>query len=369
MTANIPFDREAFFTALIRGLGMEPTPWRLEFFRTWAKFENTGAGYNPLATTRTAPDVAVHSNWNDNDGVPVKNYASFDDGVRATLQTLRLSYYTLVLESLRQQKILAGAGDQLRKWGTMGFAAQADSQALKVYAPTRLDRLPVPHAITLGYLAAWPPYYTAERPHLGVDFGCPAGTPVRSPYLNPTTVRAVHRVDANDRPLDGWGNGTLGNIIVLDLTDTRFFAGFAHLSRIDVVPEQVITAGQIIGLSGESGYTDGAHLHLQHTVHDSFSRDAETENPLAGMVTSPGVPPPHTGPWVPDNTDLWGMIQSLNAGVLAGDASILERLARIEAAASGTLPPDIRARLESVETTNGQIMEALVAIRQALGGI
>ncbi len=287
MTANIPYDRTAFFSAVLRGLGLEPTPWRLEFLNAWARYENTGAGYNPLATTRASPTVRWHSDWNENGGVPVKNYSTFDDGVRATVETLALPYYTKVRASLAAEQIIPGAGEEIRdSWGTVhyGEALIAGGGAVRKYQPTRIEGPPVPHDITLAYLGTWGTYYTPERPHLGVNFGCPEGTPFVSRYLNPTRVKAIHRVG------DGWGDGSFGNMLVLDLEDTEYFAGFAHLSRIDVRVGDVISPGRQLGLTGATGFVDGAHLHLQHSVDQNFSRAARTENPLSGLVVV--EPPP-----------------------------------------------------------------------------
>lgn len=40
-------------------------------------------------------------------------------------------------------------------------------------------------------------------------------------------------------------------------------SGYAHLSTIVVFPSQWVKQGQFLGLSGETGLTYGAHLHLQ----------------------------------------------------------------------------------------------------------
>lgn len=194
------------------------------------------------------------------------------------------------------------------------------------YKPTRVTGAPVEgFELTLGYLDLWPPYYTAERPHLGRDYGCPTGTPVRNPYLNPVRVKAVHKVDANNKPLDGWGDGSLGNIVILDMEDTEFFGGFAHLSRIDVQPSQVLSPGQVIGLSGATGTVSGAHLHWQHSADQNFSRAAKTEDPMRGLVTEAPA------------DDLRESLNNLNAAVIdirdagaARDAALDSRLKGIE---------------------------------------
>ena len=39
-------------------------------------------------------------------------------------------------------------------------------------------------------------------------------------------------------------------------------SSYLHLSKINVKVGDVVERGQVIGLSGDTGYTEGAHLHL-----------------------------------------------------------------------------------------------------------
>lgn len=211
------------------------------------------------------------------------------------------------------------------------------------YKPTRVSGPPVDgFPLTLAYLATWPPYYTEARPHLGRDYGCPDKTPVKNPYLNPVRVKAVHLVDAQNKPLDGWGDGTLGNICILDMEDTEFFGGFAHMSRIDVKPDQVLSPGQLIGLSGASGFVDGAHLHWQHSADVNFSRSAKTEDPMSGLVGTVTL--------VDVNNSLTNLSNVVGADRLAG-------IARDEAMAR---------ELAGIAKTNLDILKALGALSNAL---
>lgn len=149
-TANTAYDRDTFFEQLIAKLGLSFTQWRLNFFREWARFEGTGAGYNALATTQPGGMVPLSERakwgiyptdpyWNDNGGNPVKNYVSLAAGVLATYQTLTNGYYPKILETLQAQKVYSGTGANVRTWGTMGFADMLDAGGIK-------DALPVPEA-------------------------------------------------------------------------------------------------------------------------------------------------------------------------------------------------------------------------------
>lgn len=212
----------------------------------------------------------------------------------------------------------------------------------KVYLPVRVTGPPVRgFPVTLGYMALWPPYYTADRPHLGTDWGAPHSTPAYCIYLNPTRVLAVHRVDAANQPLDGWGNGSLGNCIIFDIgyivgQATEYYGCYAHMSRIDVKPGDIVTPGQMVGLTGDSGYTDGAHIHVQHSVDQNFSRDAKTEDPMRGLDV---LPPQPSTPYVPTLADVAASLANLNAATIGirdegieRDRKLDTRLAGIEAA-------------------------------------
>ncbi len=85
--------------------------------------------------------------------------------------------------------------------------------------------------------------------HPGIDFACPEGTPVRA-CADGTVVSAGPA-------------GTAGNMVCLDHPDGQR-SRYLHLSRWDVNAGDDVTRGQQIGLSGNTGYTEGPHLHLDY---------------------------------------------------------------------------------------------------------
>lgn len=111
------------------------------------------------------------------------------------------------------------------------------------------------------------PDYPAEG-HRGTDYSCPTGTPVKE--------QAGGKVEAVHSPGDGWGDGSFGNIVVIDHVGTPWYSGYAHLSRIDVTPGMLLLPGAVVGLSGATGRVTGPHLHHQLTKNASFPADITT---------------------------------------------------------------------------------------------
>ena len=110
-----------FFENVCSSLGFYASPGRLRWFNEWAKWEGTAAAYNPLATTQDWPNATVFNSSN------VRNYATFADGVGATVKTLTNGYYPLVLQSLKEERVVPGVSANIRTWGTTGFADVLDA--------------------------------------------------------------------------------------------------------------------------------------------------------------------------------------------------------------------------------------------------
>lgn len=87
----------------------------------------------------------------------------------------------------------------------------------------------------------------AQRPHYGLDFRVPSGTPVAA--MNKGTVLLA-------RPLY-----FEGNCVVID-HGQGLLTLYLHLSEIKVKEGENVTAGQDIGLSGGTGRATGPHLHV-----------------------------------------------------------------------------------------------------------
>ena len=87
------------------------------------------------------------------------------------------------------------------------------------------------------------------RFHNGIDYGMPVGTPI--------LAAASGRVFA----VGNNGRYQYGRYIVIKHTD-NFFTLYGHLSRESVIVGQLVNQGDIIGHSGNTGFSTGPHLHL-----------------------------------------------------------------------------------------------------------
>lgn len=95
----------------------------------------------------------------------------------------------------------------------------------------------------------------AENRH-AIDFTAPIGTPV-------VAARGGILMQAEGRFPDTPGHLDEANFVRI-LHDDGSMAVYAHLQRgsIEGVPGQPIVAGQVIARSGNSGYSNGPHLHF-----------------------------------------------------------------------------------------------------------
>ena len=89
--------------------------------------------------------------------------------------------------------------------------------------------------------------------HNGVDFGIAMGTPVKS-----MAGGVVVGTGNTDNTCPG---ASFGKWILID-HQNGLVATYAHLSTIKVSAGQKVSPGEIIGYSGNTGYSTGPHLHV-----------------------------------------------------------------------------------------------------------
>ena len=93
--------------------------------------------------------------------------------------------------------------------------------------------------------------------HKGIDFAVPVGTPIRA-VANGYAFRAGWENEKDHKQGFGlrvWQQFTYSG--------REFYAWYGHQNVLTIKEGDLISAGQIIGLSGNSGHSTGPHLHIQ----------------------------------------------------------------------------------------------------------
>ncbi len=104
------------------------------------------------------------------------------------------------------------------------------------------------------------PILKMYRPHLGIDYGAPAGTPVQTIGSGRVVFAAF--------------SGGSGNLIKIQHTN-GFETMYMHLSRILVHAGEHVEQGQTVGLVGMTGLATGPHLDFR-IVQNGTYRNFET---------------------------------------------------------------------------------------------
>ncbi|MGB9609149.1 MAG: murein hydrolase activator EnvC family protein, partial [Minisyncoccia bacterium] len=112
------------------------------------------------------------------------------------------------------------------------------------------------------------------KPHNGLDIGVPIGTPV---YAADDGI--VMAVDNNDRNF--WTKYQYGKYVLIK-HQNNLATLYAHLSTWIVSKGQEVKRGQLIGYSGNTGYSTGPHLHFG--VYWQPSIILKSISPAAGLV-------------------------------------------------------------------------------------
>ena len=112
------------------------------------------------------------------------------------------------------------------------------------------------------FAARNPSVYSGRAFHPGVDFGVPRGTPIYAPLGG--TVRATGNTDLVP------GCFSWGKWILIDHAN-GLATLYAHLDHIGVQPGQRVATREIIGYSGNTGFSTGPHLHFTVYVAEAVS--------------------------------------------------------------------------------------------------
>lgn len=161
-------------------------------------------------------------------------------GKQAALQTVRTARVKLEEDVKAMQKQQAKISSELGAPLPSGVTVHGSGRFI----------WPVHGPITAPFCErrAW------EACHPGMDIGVPTGTP-------------IHAADGGVVKIAGWVGG-YGNYTCIQHTAT-LSSCYGHQSALKVRVGQAVKQGQVIGLSGSTGFSTGPHLHFEARVNGS----------------------------------------------------------------------------------------------------
>ena len=131
--------------------------------------------------------------------------------------------------------------------------------------------------ISSGYsLHRLHPVHGTVRPHTGVDYAAPTGTPVLS--IGDGTVLSA-----------GWGKGGAGNMVKIR-HNSVYTTAYLHLSKMAVKAGQRVSQGQVIGYVGMTGTATGPHLDFRVWKNGSPVNPLKLESPPAEPLRAENRP-------------------------------------------------------------------------------
>lgn len=94
------------------------------------------------------------------------------------------------------------------------------------------------------------------HPHNGIDLAMPIGTPLRA-------------IKNGIIKIADYGNLNAGKTVFIKTENGTTFI-YGHLSKFTVKNGQYVKVGDLIGYSGNTGFTTGAHLHFGVKIGDKY---------------------------------------------------------------------------------------------------
>ncbi len=143
-----------------------------------------------------------------------------------------------------------------------GYAGPASFACI---LPPEVGALSSPYGDTEGRKSA----------HRGIDYStcwCEQ-YPVRTPFGGKVTYAGDH--------------GVYGGVVVIENQGWQVF--FAHLNAAQTAAGQIVSAGDVIGLSGNTGrYTSGPHVHMEMRECDLETGNCTSRDPTEALLPGQG---------------------------------------------------------------------------------
>lgn len=136
-----------FYKEILDGLDAPHTPENMKFLYAWRQAEGGSAKNNPFNTTKKWEGDSPYGK----NVAGVKNYQTVQDGIDATIKTLKNGYYDCIVNGLKNNigalKISQSCDSSLKTWGTHG-STDLVTQVINQY---ERGSKPKPKPIEKGY--------------------------------------------------------------------------------------------------------------------------------------------------------------------------------------------------------------------------
>ncbi len=109
------------------------------------------------------------------------------------------------------------------------------------------------------------PLFNTARPHLGIDYAAPTGTPVYAA--------------GDGRVVESDSNDSMGNYVVIQ-HDGTYSTKYLHLKKRSVKVGDRVTQHQVIGAVGSTGWATGPHLIYEFLVNGVHTDPAKIASKL-----------------------------------------------------------------------------------------
>ncbi len=169
---------------------------------------------------------------------------------------------TSVSEQASQEKTDSALGESNPEFRTL-FADWQSLERKPASGVSVPSRMPVENIrMTSGYGMRDHPVLRKRAGHKGVDLAGAIGTPI---YATADGIVSEAK----------WF-GSYGRYVEIEHGGS-FQTRYAHMSRLNVQPNQHVKKGEVIGYMGSTGRSTGSHLHYEVRI------DGEAVNPLPYM--------------------------------------------------------------------------------------
>jgi murein DD-endopeptidase MepM/ murein hydrolase activator NlpD len=146
--------------------------------------------------------------------------------------------------------------------GDVGYFSPEGISMRKTFLRAPLDFIRISSPFSLSRLH---PLFKTNRPHRGIDYAAPAGTPIYAA--------------GDGRVVQSGFSESNGNFIVIEHNGT-YSTKYLHMQKRAVGAGQRVKQHQVIGWVGSTGWATGPHLHYEFLVHGVHTNPATIASKL-----------------------------------------------------------------------------------------